>query len=206
MIVRPRATKKHLERAEKWIIDHPGATIPETMINTKTSQGAIQRIRRRLILQGILPPHPRTTRPAVPLAVTLAGDEVVKAYEAASQGDTPGSTDQIFTTLESIPREERRKILERILQTGLPSDVIRANEAIEKMDRAISVVIEEGPPAPLHLDDAISDITDMIEALAGWGGEEAVQKAVTAGLARFYADQPPAEAPPLEEPVSVPNP
>lgn len=103
-----------------------------------------------------------------------------------------------------MTREERQRRLEELFRTGSPDHAIRANNELEKMNRASQTTDEGGPPAPLHLEDAISDVADMIEALAAWGGEEAVRQATTTGLARFFDEAPKAPVQgnePTEEPT-----
>jgi hypothetical protein len=88
-----------------------------------------------------------------------------------------------------LSREQRLAKLYALVEHGAPDHVIRANNEIEKMLRQDKSGEEVGSPPPETLEDAIDQVSDMVEALMAWGGEEAVRTACVRGMERFAQDQ-----------------
>jgi len=192
---RPRATVDQVHRARKWILRHPDASITDTISKTKVSAGTIARLRRELIDDGLMKPKPHT-----PGLQKYKPSPTLPPDEPSPQGD---EAEDILEGRLPMTREERRERLEKLVRTGGPDHVIRANNELEKMERSVQKVDDSGPPTPLTLEEAISDVADMIEALAAWGGEDAVRQATTTGLARFFEEVP--AAPPQGELPATPQ-
>lgn len=206
MSIKPRATKRQIKAARKWILEHPLASMRETLIATRVSAGTISNLRRDLIAEGHMTPFSHTpgsgkVKPLTEFAAPPAGDP--------DQPNDESEDERVLTGDMPMTREERRARLEKLVRSDNPDHAIRANTAIEAMDRNTATADDYGPPAPLHLEDAELDVADMIEALAGWGGEESVRRAVELGLSRFLADTapapPPSQGPPEETPTPEPS-
>lgn len=179
----PQWKKKKLERARVWVLANPRSSIAETMRATGVSQATISRIRKELIQAGLVEKFPHTPPPqgseANPVPSTISTQELMSNAEAEA----------VIENWIPLEREERRRKLEALVRHGAADHVIRANEAIEKMDARDGSKEDIGPPAPQTLDDGIDQASDIVEALAAWGGEEAVKKAVTRGMERYFEDQ-----------------
>lgn len=190
---RPRARKKDIERAKKWILAHPKATISETMIATMLSFGSVANLRKKLITEGLISKfaHTPTKVQRDDLERVVGLDDPPISTPSPLNPDVPNTNGDVFDRLPITPAE-RRQILEQLMRSGHPDHVIRANNELQKMDRALAAdkADDFGPPAPTTLEDAIVQVTDIIEALMAWGGEDAVRKATTDGMARFYSDGP----------------
>ena len=182
------AIRRRTEAARKWILDNPRATVGETMKATGISASTVNSIRRLLVANGIMPPYPGTSRPRTSTPQTYEPAGAITTPELLSRQEAR-DIEAVLAGTAPLSRDERRKKLEALVRVGAPDHVIRANEAIEKMDQRDGMKEEIGPVPPSTLADGVDEVTDMIEALAMWGGEEAVQKAVTRGLERYYENQ-----------------
>lgn len=180
-----------LQRCRAWILANPKATIAETMRATECSQGTINRIRKELIGANLLErfPHTPQSGPKSPLPLSeqreiaaLSTDDLLKR---AQQEADEAEAEAVLDDATPMTREFRRKKLEALIKHGAADHIIRANEAVERMEKADGSRDEIGPPPPQTLDDAVEQTTDIVEALMAWGGEDAVRKAVTRGMERY---------------------
>lgn len=182
------------EKARAWILANPTATIGETMKNTGASQGVVSDLRRELVQAGLVPPYLRGggkgRKPTMGLKdPVLTPENAPLTTEELMRQQREEFENRVIEGLEPLSREERKKKLEAIVRAGTAEQIIRANEAIEKMDQRDGVKEEIGSPAPETLEEAIDDVTDVVEALMAWGGEDAVRIAMTRGIERFYEAQ-----------------
>lgn len=175
-----------LERVKKWMLENPDASIAATMRATLATQGTVATIRAELIKDGLWSPRPHTnTRDRKTQDAEAGPTQSTREILTADQKEI----ERLLDGSAPLPREVRRKKLEALIVHGQPDHIIRANESIERMERQDVAPEDIGPPSPQSLDEAIEQTSDVIEALAAWGGEDAVRKAVTQGLERHAEDQ-----------------
>lgn len=174
----PSFKKKQMVRARAWILEHPKASIAETMRATGLSQSSVSNIRRELIASGLQAERPHTPNPT-PIATST--EDLLKSEDPEVEGIIEGTI--------PMTREKRKAKLEALIEHGAPDHIIRANTALEQMERNDATKETVAPPAPETLDDAIVETADIIEALMAWGGEPAVKQAVNTGMSRFHEDQ-----------------
>ena len=183
-----RSKRLMMERTRAWILANPSATIAQTMKATGASQSSISDIRRELLASGVIPqPFAHTPRKKQEeyLNPPPEGVQTTEQLLAANKD----ALENLLAGTAPLTREERRQKLEALVRVGAADHIIRANEAIEKMDLRDGSKEEIGTQPPQTLEDAIDQVSDMVEALMAWGGEEAVKTALSRGMARFYEDQ-----------------
>ena len=182
----PSQRSKRQDRIRSWVLANRLASIADTMKATGASQATVSRIRKELIQAGLVEKFahtPATMRDpddtnAPPQVPGLSTDELLtQEAEAVIEGLVP------------MDRDYRRRKLEALVAHGAADHVIRASKALEDMEQRDAIREDVGPTPPQSLEEGIDEATDIVEALADWGGEEAVKTAVVRGLARFKEEQ-----------------
>lgn len=205
--------QRQMQRAREWMLKHPGASIADTMKATGISQSSVSDLRRNLKEAGLLGTYPHTPSPTVAVETSEAASAAPHVIQSPPPLGSEEEVEAVITGTAQLTREQRRRKLDDLMKYGAPDHIIRANNAIEVMERQERAPDEIGPPPPQTLADGVRQIADMIEALAAWGGEGAVKEAVTMGLKHYYAQEPkfdvqPHVAPTAEQPsgeFSVPG-
>lgn len=186
----PKIPAKRVQNAEHWILNNPRATIAETMQHTGVSSGTVISLRKKLIEQGALLPFPHSKRKEKPEGAGIVAASTAELLKAEKLLDSKEVEAVLEGTLPHLSKETRRRKLEALVLGGEPDHVIRAEKALRDIEKGEGTQEEVGSPPPQTLDEGINEVSDMIEALAYWGGEKAVKQAVTEGLKRYYREHP----------------
>lgn len=167
----PDWKRRMTDKARRWMLAHPTASIAQTMKATGLSDSSISKIRREFREHGLAAARPHT--PA-----TQSTEELLNAGERPEPTAAPPNAEAILEGRVRMTRETRLVMLERIMRAGTPDQTIRANAEIERMERQSDEADEAlSLLAPGTLEEAISDTADVVEALLDWGGEEAAEAA-----------------------------
>lgn len=165
----------------------------ETVAACRVGIGTVQKVRKELIVLGLVPPFPNTRQRFLPgHDPTTDPPPVLKKLKVTSTEELLGDDTEIedlLTGQAPLTREQRRAKLDLLFQHGGPDHMIRADKALRDMEKEEGSRNELGPIPPQTLEDGIMQVADMIEALQSWGGESAVKEAVTRGMENFLLAQ-----------------